>query len=353
MSSFSYTRSRPVREEDAFDVVAVHAWLASQVVGLTGEPAVRQFGGGASNLTYLLVYPDRELVLRRPPRGTRAASAHDMRREVVVQQRLAPFLPFVPRVVAFCEETALIGSEFYVMEPVEGLILGAELPGGITLDPVAARSLGHTVIDTLADLHSVDVGRAGLADLGKGRGYVRRQIEGWSQRYRAALTDDVPDGENVMGWLAAHQPEDVASRLIHGDWKLDNLVVDLSGAPRIVGVLDWEMATVGDPLMDLGASMTYWITADDEFPYAALRRQPTNLPGMPTREEMVERYLSRTGLRLGTSWTFYEVFGLFRLAVIAQQIWKRFRSGQTTNPAFAQFGMAVQVLLERAAGRLG
>ncbi|HEX2312535.1 MAG TPA: phosphotransferase family protein [Thermomonospora sp.] len=341
-----------VREEDAFDVAAVHAWLTGRVPELAdagGPPEVRQFRGGASNLTYLLVYEDRELVLRRPPRGTKARSAHDMGREVRVQQGLKPHLDVVPRIYGFCEDPSVIGGEFYVMERLYGTILGAELPPGVTLDEAQARGLGEMVIDTLADLHSVDVEAAGLAGLGKGPGYVRRQVEGWSRRYRAALTDDVPDGAAVMAWLDEHQPGDVAARLLHGDWKLDNLVLDLSGDPRVAGVLDWEMATVGDPLMDLGASMAYWITADDEPFYGLLRRQPTHLPGIPTRERMVERYLARTGLPMG-DWTFYEVYGLFRLAVIAQQIWARYRAGQTTNPAFSMFGDAVRILVDRATG---
>lgn len=344
-----------VRTEDTFDVSAVHAWLTGRVPGLPlQEPRVRQFSGGSSNLTYLLAYEDRDLVLRRPPHGTKAASAHDMGREVLVQQRLAPHLDAVPKVLAFCTAPAVIGAEFYVMERVNGTILGAEPPPGVTLSPAQARVLAETVIDTLADLHSVDVDAAGLGELGKGPGYVRRQVEGWSRRYRAAHTDDVPDGERVMAWLDAEQPADAAARLIHGDWKLDNLVLDLSEpqGPRVAGILDWEMATVGDPLMDLGASMAYWITADDDPFYGALRRQPSHLPGMPSRTWMVERYLDRTGLAIA-DWTFYEVYGLFRLAVIAQQIWARYRSGQTTNPGFRQFGDAVRILVDRAAGLTG
>ncbi len=337
-----------LRAEDAFDVEAVHRLLAERLPGLTGMPRVRQFGGGASNLTFLLSYPGRNLVLRRPPRGAKAASAHDMGREVTVQRGLAPFWPMVPEVYLFCEDTSVIGSEFYVMEHLEGVILGSELPAGLRLDPGQARALGETVIDTLADLHGVDVEKAGLAGLGKGHGYVRRQVEGWSRRWLGAATDDAPDAGPLLAWLDERQPQDVAARMLHGDWKLDNLVLDLDGtAPRIVGVLDWEMATVGDPLMDLGSSLAYWVTADDDPFYAAIRRQPSHLPGMPTREEMVVRYLERTGLPLG-DWRFYEVFGLFRLAVIAQQIWARYRSGQTTNPAFQHFGSAVAVLIDRA-----
>lgn len=348
----------PVRSEDAFDTAAVHAWLVRQdgLAGLASEapPSVRQFTGGASNLTYLLSYPDRELVLRQPPHGHKAASAHDMRREVRVQKGLAAQVNFVPHIYGFCEDASVIGSEFYVMERLEGTVVGLDLPDGVTLDETRARVLGNLMCDALADLHSVDVAAAGLTDLGKGDGYVRRQVSGWSRRYRDALTDDVPDGEAVMAWLDAHQPPDVAQRLLHGDWKLDNVVLDLDAdPPRIIGVLDWEMATVGDPLMDLGASLAYWITADDDPSFALMRRQPSDLPGMPTREEIVSRYLARTGLVPPAPWEFYEVFGLFRLAVIIQQIWARFRSGATTNPRFADYGSAATILLRRAGEKAG
>ncbi|GAT70390.1 aminoglycoside phosphotransferase [Planomonospora sphaerica] len=341
-----------VREEDAFDVAALHAWLAGRVEGLDGPPEVRQFRGGVSNLTYLLRYDGLNLVMRRPPRGHKAASAHDMRREFTVQRRLRPHFGAVPEMLAFCEDPAVLGGEFYVMEHLEGTVLRRELPAGMTLGEDEARALGHTVVDTLADLHAVDPEAAGFGELGRGPGYVRRQVEGWSRRYRGALTDDVPDGEAVMAWLAEHQPADTALRLIHNDWKLDNLILDVDGPLRVVGVLDWEMATVGDPLMELGSAMAYWITADDDELFALLRRQPTHLPGMPTREQVVERYLSRTGLPMGR-WDFYEVFGLFRLAVITQQIWFRYRAGQTTNPAFAPFGDAVRILIARASDLAG
>jgi aminoglycoside phosphotransferase (APT) family kinase protein len=197
-------------------------------------------------------------------------------------------------------------------------------------------------------LHAVDA--TILAELNKGEGYVQRQVEGWSKRYRNALTDDVPNGEKVMAWLDANQPADVDSCVIHGDWRIDNVVFDLQQA-RIVGVLDWELATVGDPLMDLGSALAYWVDRDDEPAFASLRRQPSHLPGMPTREEFVARYLQLSG-RSCADFTFYEVFGLFRLAVIIQQIWARYRAGQTTNPAFAGFGDAVNTLINRAEGRI-
>ena len=345
----------PIRDEDSFDVEAFHRWVLAHAPtvaeGADGPPSIEQFPGGASNLTYLVHYPAGDVVLRRPPAGHKAASAHDMGREVTVQTRLRPLYPLVPRIHGFCEDASVIGGDFYVMERIPGVILRRNLPDGMTLTPDEARVLAETIIDAQADLHSIDPAAADLESLGRGPGYVSRQVSGWSRRYRDALTDDVPAGEDVMRWLDDNQRPDVAARLIHGDWRFDNLVLDLSGRPRVAGVLDWEMATVGDPLMDLGSSLAYWITADDDPAFQALSRQPSHLPGMPTREEYVERYLARTGLPMD-DWRFYEVFGLFRLAVILQQIWYRFRRGETTNPAFAQFGVGTAVLMERARERL-
>jgi aminoglycoside phosphotransferase (APT) family kinase protein len=344
-----------VRREDAFDVTRLHFWLAENAPGVASVddplPSVHQFTGGASNLTYAVTYGEREYVLRRPPRGHKATSAHDMRREVTVQQRLRPLYPLVPQIHAYCTDPTVIGDEFYLMSRIPGTILRRNLPADVVMTPEAARRLAYTVIDAQADLHALDPQEAGLADLGRGPGYVERQVSGWSRRYRDARTDDVPDAEDVMGWLQSNQPADVAFRLIHGDWRLDNLVLDLTPEPRIVGVLDWEMATVGDPLMDVGASLAYWITAADDEAYQLMRMQPTDLDGIPSRDEYVDRYLERTGFVID-DWLFYEVYGLFRLAVIAQQIWYRYRLGETTNPAFIRFGAAVTMLVDRARNRM-
>jgi aminoglycoside phosphotransferase (APT) family kinase protein len=349
--SIDHNPAGAVRDEDAFDVDAVTAWLrthATDATGLDGTPEVRQFAGGASNLTYRLDWPGgRSLILRRPPAGVKAKGAHDMGREHAIQSRLAPVFPYVPAMVAFCQDDSVIGSDFYVMQRLPGTIVRADLPAGVTLDEPAARALCETFLDVLAELHRVDVHAAGLDDLGKGEGYVARQVGGWSERYRRARTDDVGDLETVMTWLHAHQPADVATTVIHNDYRLDNVVLDGlgTGDARIAGVLDWEMATLGDPLMDLGGAMAYWIQADDEPSYLAIRRQPSHLPGMLTRAEMVAGYTARTGREVPPErWRFYEVFGLFRLAVIAQQIYYRFHHGQTTNPAYGEFLQVVRYL---------
>lgn len=334
-----------VREEDRFDVARMHAWLRP-FINEEQLPEVEQFRSGVSNLTYLLRYPGRELVLRKPPVGTKAVSAHDMKREYLIQSRLHSVYPLVPNMIALCEDHLVMGSDFYVMDRVVGQIFRRDMPEEITAADISV--MADSLINGLVQLHAVD--SAILQELNKGAGYVQRQVEGWTKRYRNALTDDVPSAEKLMAWLSANQPADVDSCIIHGDWRIDNMVFDLGNA-RIAGVLDWELATVGDPLMDLGSALAYWVDRDDEAAFASLRRQPSHLIGMPTRDEFVQRYLELSG-RECADFTFYEVFGLFRLAVIIQQIWARYRAGQTTNPAFARFGDAVNTLVNRAEGKI-
>ncbi len=347
-----------VRSEDAFDVIAMDVWLRDQLNDSpelpSGPPSITQFTRGASNLTYRLTYPDRELVLRRPPAGTKAASAHDMGREVHVLTHIRDQFPYVPEVVANCTDASIIGSPFYVMDYIAGTVLRSEDAQSLSVEQ--AGNVGRVYVQRWSDLHSVDISAAGLDDWGKGPGYVDRQVLGWSDRYRRARTDDVPDGEWVMDWLDRNRPTDVAACVIHGDWRLDNMIMDTSSLlpgndPQIIGVLDWEMATIGDPLMDVGAALAYWIDSTDsdiDPAFAALKRQPSDVAGMPTRADIMQQYSQSMGFS-NVEWTFYETYGLFRLAVILQQIWARYVAGQTTNPAFAQFGQAVCVLIDRAA----
>jgi len=332
-----------MRAGEVLDVAKVEAWLKGRVPGLAGVPVVTQYSGGASNWTYRLRYESHDLVLRRPPEGTKAKSAHDMGREYRIQSALRPVFPFVPEMIAFCDDPSVIGCEFYVMRRLDGTILRRNPPRDLTLTPDQTRRLCLNVVDTLIALHRVDVTPAGLESFGKGAGYARRQIEGWSDRYRKARTWNVPRFEGVMTWLAARTPPDVGTCVIHNDFRFDNVVLDPKDPTRVIGVLDWEMATLGDPLMDLGSALAYWVQADDDLFIRALRRQPTHLPGMLTRREVVDYYAEKTG-RSTADWAFYEVYGLFRLAVIAQQIYFRYQQGQTRNPAFRNFWMFVTYL---------
>ncbi len=342
MSAGSLDQAGEVRGEDAFDVNAVDAFL-KQSVDLAGTPTVKQFPGGASNLTYQLTYPDRELILRRPPGGHLPKSGHDMKREFTVQSKLAADFPYVPEMVAFCDDKSVIGSDFYVMAKVPGIILRKDLPKGFELSADSARALSTSWVERLVDLHAVDPAAAGLQDLGRGSGYVERQIEGWSKRYDAARTRNVPSFKKVKKWLRENQPADVANCVIHNDWRLDNVVLDPDDPGKIIAVLDWEMATLGDPLMDLGSALAYWIEPGAKGMEDKFRLQPSNVPGMLTRSEIVELYAAKSGIEI-PDWRFYEVYGYFRLAGIIQQIYKRYHDKETTNPRFKNFWVAVWFL---------
>ena len=336
-----------VRDEDRLDADRVDAYLKQHIPGLRGAPVIRQFPGGSSNLTYLIVYGGRELVLRKPPGGVKAKSAHDMLREARVMAALRPHYPVVPAILATCNDHAVAGCDFYVMERIHGVILRRDLPAALGLDAAAVRRLCLDFIERLVDLHRVDVAHPEIAAIGKGEGYVSRQVNGWTHRWRQALTQDTNPLEDVLAWLAANQPaREVAICVIHNDFRLDNVVLGLRHPPEIIGVLDWEMATLGDPMMDLGGSLAYWVQADDDPQYHAMRRQPSHVPGMLSRREVVAHYAARSGWGV-ENFDFYEVFGLFRLMVIVQQIYRRFLLGQTTNPRFAEFGQATAYLGER------
>ena len=295
MSTSTIDEAVAVRDGEALDAAAVHAFLRDRIDGLSGEPEVRQFAGGASNLTYLLRWPDRELILRRPPLGTKAKSAHDMLREANIMSRLKPVFGKVPEVLATCDDESVIGGEFYVMERLRGIIPRRNLPRDLALSAEDTQQLCTNVVDTLIELHAVDHVAAGLDDIGKGEGYVRRQIEGWTERYARARTWNVLPMRRVTRWLAERMPEHESICLIHNDFRFDNVVLDPDDPLRVIGVLDWEMATLGDPLMDLGSSLAYWVEAGDGRFAQASRRQPTHLPGMFTRRELIDYYLERTG----------------------------------------------------------
>ena len=340
--------AQPASEE--LDAAAVDAWLKPFVSGLRGAPRVTRYTGGASNWTYRLEYESVDLVLRRPPAGTKAKSAHDMAREFRVQKSLHAFYPFVPEMIAFCDDLAVIGGECYGLRRIPGRVPRARRPEGLSLPPEAARALSDSFVDRFVELHRVDARAAGLLDMGKGPGYARRQVDGWARRYGEARTWNVPGFRAVTTWLLDHVPEDAGTCVIHNDFRLDNLVLDPGEPTRIVGVLDWEMATLGDPLMDLGNSLAYWVEAGDDAVARATRRQPTHLPGMLTRRELAAAYFERSGLAPRDT-TFYEVYGLFRLAAIAQQIYYRYHHRETRNPAFRHFWLVVHYL-ERRCRRL-
>ena len=336
-----------VRHGEELDISAVEKWLKDQGVQLQGQAQVTQYSGGASNWTYRLQYDNADLILRRPPKGTKAKSAHDMAREYNVQKHLVLFYPVLPEMLALCQDDSVIGCDFYVMKRIEGIIPRANLPKELQLDQSQVQQLCLNVLDKLIELHQVPYQGTELEKLGKGDGYCRRQVEGWDARYQKALTPNVPDFAFVRQWLLEHITADSKTCVIHNDWRFDNVILDPQQPTQVIGVLDWEMATLGDPLMDLGSALAYWIQEDDDALMKSSRRQPTHLKGMLTRQQVVDYYLDKTGLQ-PENWAFYEVFGLFRLAVIAQQIYYRYYHQQTDNPAFKDFWILIHALHIRA-----
>ena len=344
--------ARPPRAGEELDAVALAAWLGERLPEAAGQPiAIEQFPGGHSNLTYLVRIGERELVLRRPPVGSKVKSAHDMGREVRVLSRLAPAWGPAPRPILQCDDDSVLGCPFYLMERKRGIILRRELPPELAVDPPTARRLSEVLIDGLAELHAIDFAAVGLGDLGRPDGYVERQVRGWTERYAGSRTDDIPVVDRVAAWLASHLPPSPPPSLIHNDFKYDNLVLDPVALTRIVGVLDWEMATVGDPLMDLGTSLAYWVEAGDPPGMIAMRFGPTTLAGMMTRSEVAGRYAARTGRPIDHI-VFYYAFGLFKTAVVAQQIYWRWKQGLTRDPRFEPFLLAVSALCEQAASAI-
>lgn len=344
-------KAASVRPGEELDVDAVHQWLQAIKPELQSLPQVTQYAGGASNWTYCLDYPNESLILRRAPAGTKAKGAHDMGREYRLQHALKPVYGYVPEMIGFCDDESVLGTEFYVMEKLSGIIPRKNMPRGLELSAETTRKLCHNVLDSLIELHQVDYQAAGLDALAKGEGYTERQIKGWSQRYRNAKTWNVPSGKFVMRWLEDNMPSKESICLTHNDFRFDNVVLDIEDPTHILGVLDWELATLGDPLMDLGNSLAYWVEEGDDFLAQMTRRQPTHLPGMLTRQEVIDYYLDKMnaekmGIDIG-DFRFYAVYGLFRLAGIAQQIYYRYHHKQTDNPAFKNFWLFVHYLLWR------
>ena len=268
-----------------------------------------------------------------------------MGREFRILNQLNSGFPYCPKAYVHCTDEALIGGEFYVMDRVKGIILRSDLPPELGLDAEHTAMLCKSFIDRLVELHQVDYNACGLGDLGKPEGYVQRQIEGWSSRYEKALTPDAPRWEKVIAWLREKMPADHPKpAIVHNDYRFDNVILDAENPMRIIGVLDWEMTTLGDPLMDLGNTLAYWIEADDPAPVQLMRRQPSNAPGMLTRQQFVDYYAQRAGISID-NYDFYYTYGLFRLAGIVQQIYFRFYHGQTQDKRFAQF-IHMNTLLE-------
>ena len=371
MAALAIDQSTAIRPGEEVALAALQRYLVRELGGLGGPLGVRQFPRGFSNLTYLVSEhtskgTGRQWVLRRPPFGSKVASAHDMGREFRILDGLEGVFDQAPKPVLYCEDPEILGAPFYMMERVEGAILRGRMDPETAPSEAQMARIADAFVTTLAELHAVDFRACGLGDLGKPDGFIRRQVEGWTKRYVGARIEELPAMENVAAWLGEHLPEDrgaAGAALIHNDFKYDNLILNPEGildpegilasnldgeegASPVRAVLDWEMATLGDPRMDLGTVLGYWAEEDDPPEILAAALSPTTLPGNPGRTALAERYAAVSGIDLDDLVFFY-AFGLFKIAVIVQQIFYRYRQGHTQDPRFAGLGQVV-----RACGRM-
>ncbi|HKP69788.1 MAG TPA: phosphotransferase family protein [Pyrinomonadaceae bacterium] len=326
--------TQPVRRGEELETSRLSAFLAA--TGVADHIEITQFPAGSSNLTYLIKTNGDEYVLRRPPFGNVVKTAHDMRREFEVLSKLAAVYPPAPKPLLFCDDESVIGSEFYLMERRHGLIIRGRSPEMLEGSAELQRAVCGSFMENLASLHSLDYRAAGLDGLGKPDGYCRRQVEGWTKRYVAAKTHDWTELEQVIEWLNDNIPAESGASLVHNDYKFDNIMLDSEDLTKIVGVLDWEMVTIGDPLMDLGTTLGYWMSRDAGPEMLSMPFNPRVLMENVSRRELVDMYVSATGRDL-PDMLFYYVFGTFKIAVIAQQIYARYAKGLTSDERFARF----------------
>jgi aminoglycoside phosphotransferase (APT) family kinase protein len=342
----------PIREDEDFDHGQLAAYLRGKLPASEQALEIVQFGGGHANLTYLLRYGTQEYVLRRPPLGPVAATAHDMGREYRVLSVLHRAYPLAPRAFLFCDDAAVIGAPFFVMQRRRGIVVRRVIPpefggGG---DAAINRSISEALIDALADLHDVDYRSIGLETLGKPEGFLRRQIDGWFGRYERAKTREVKLVDDLVKWLHDREPASPPPTLLHNDWRLDNMMLDATNAGRVEAVFDWDMCTLGDPLCDLGTLLASWMEVGEGISGASAGTMPSNVPGFLTRRAAVERYGARRGVDVSTV-PYYYVFGLFKIGVVLQQIYHRYHVGQTKDARFANFDQVAEMLFALAQGR--
>jgi aminoglycoside phosphotransferase (APT) family kinase protein len=353
-----------VRADERLDTTRLEPWLrehlretdessSSEAVGqLKGPFELAQFGGGHANLTYLVSFGDHEYVVRRPPLGAVAPGAHDMGREHRVLKDLWRAFPLAPRSYVLCEDASIIGAPFHVLERRHGIVIRTELPEGYDWTPELNRRVGEMAINVLAELHRADPAEAGLGDIGRPEGFVERQLAGWSRRWEAAKDDGTPNMDDIIAWLERGMPSSDTVSLLHNDYKLDNVLVDANDPARAVAVLDWDMCTRGDPLMDLGYTLAFWGEAGDDPSWILGASMPTWNEGFPTREEAIELYARATGFDCGQA-HWYHIFGIFKITVVLQQIYIRFLRGQTQDERFAIFGERIAALIGKARALAG
>ncbi len=335
--------TKPIREGEGLNEQKLAEYLKQHLPETSGEIEISQFPAGASNLTYCIKVSDNEYVLRRPPFGNRVKTAHDMSREFNVLSKLSKVYEPAPKPLIYCDDESVVGSEFYLMERRNGLIIRGRSPQALEDSNKLQREVCESFIGNLVELHSLDYKKAGLGDLGKPEGYTKRQVEGWTKRYFNSKTDEWNELEKSIEWLNKHIPEDETATLVHNDYKFDNIMLDPENLTEIVAVLDWEMTTIGSPLMDFGTSLGYWMSKEVGDEMLSMPFNPRVLMENISRRELAEIYAEKSGRDLSNI-LYYYVFGTFKIAVIAQQIYYRFAKGFTQDKRFASFNIFVATL---------
>ncbi len=343
--------TNPIRQGEELDAKNLQSFLRENLNIKTDDIEISQFPGGSSNLTYCVKIGTHEYVLRRPPFGNQVKSAHDMSREFNVLSKLSEVYKPAPKPLIYCDDENIIGSEFYLMERRNGLIIRGKSPKQLEDSTELQRHVCESFIENLADLHALDYKKIGLGDLGKPEGYAERQVTGWTKRYINAKTDEHAELETAIEWLNKNIPESYGATLVHNDYKFDNVMLNPENLTEIVAVLDWEMTTIGEPLMDLGSSLAYWMSKDTGAELLSMPFNPRVLMENISRSELVEIYEEKSGKQVSDI-LFYYVFGTFKLAVIAQQIYFRYAKGFTKDQRFATFNHFVNSLGKIAANAL-
>ncbi|TDL31884.1 phosphotransferase family protein [Jeotgalibacillus sp. S-D1] len=340
----------PVKEGEELNNVLLERYLREQLSDLPDAPLeVQQFWAGHSNLTYQLKAGSWEAVLRRPPFGKLAPKAHDMKREFRILSEIHPLFSQAPKPLLFSNDESIVGSPFFIMERKHGIVIDTDFPEQITVTKELRQKLSHTMVDTMVKLHDIDHSSTGLNEISSPDGFMERQVHGWIGRYERAQTDDIKEAEDLKLWLSSHIPESQPAAIIHYDFKLNNAMFS-EDMQSVIGLFDWEMATVGDPLADLGAAMSYWMQDDDPTILKNGLGKPsvTVQEGFLTRDQFIEEYARKSG-RDVSAMNFYLTFAYFKLAVICQQIFYRYKKGQTNDARFSNFDQFVRSLIVHAA----
>jgi aminoglycoside phosphotransferase (APT) family kinase protein len=340
----------PVRKGEELNVNVLEKFLRENIENLPGSPLeILQFSAGHSNLTYQLNIGEWKAVLRRPPLGPVAPKAHDMEREYKILSELNPVFPAAPKPLLFSNQEEIVGSPFFIMERKTGLVIDTSFPEGIKVTKELCQQLSEVMVDKLVELHSIDYKETRLAEISKPEGFMERQVHGWIGRYDRAKTDEIDAVDRLKEWLVKHIPLHHEAAIIHYDYKFNNAMFN-EGLTEMVGLFDWEMTTVGDPLADLGVALGYWNQADDpeQLNNGIGSRPLTVTEGFITRKQFIELYSKKSG-RDVTNMNFYLTFAYFKLAVICQQIYYRYKKGQTNDIRFANFNYKVKTLIEHAA----